>query len=70
MVKEGSNQLDQNEQKLKNHMNLERLDKSIIEIKKTNENADISELKSEIDQMVYQLYDLTEEEIIIIEENG
>lgn len=50
-----------------NDKELNRLVKSIIEIRKTNENSDISELRSEIDKVVYQLYDLTEEEIAIIE---
>ncbi|MDI6402866.1 hypothetical protein QLX67_12740, partial [Balneolaceae bacterium ANBcel3] len=52
-----------------NDKELNRLVKSIIETRKTNENADISELKSEIDKVVYQLYNLTEEEIEIIENN-
>lgn len=53
-----------------NDKELNRLVKSIIEKRKTNENADISELKSEIDKVVYQLYNLTEEEIEIIENSG
>ena len=32
-----------------------------------NQQADISELENKIDQLVYQLYDLTEEEIAIVE---
>jgi hypothetical protein len=39
----------------------------IIEGKKQNPSADTTELENEIDQLVYQLYDLTEEEIKIIE---
>jgi adenine-specific DNA-methyltransferase len=42
---------------------------SINELKKQPPPADTSALEAEIDQMVYQLYGLTEEEIGIIE-NG
>ena len=41
----------------------------IIEIKKQNPSADTTSLETQIDQMVYQLYGLTEEEIAIVE-NG
>jgi len=41
----------------------------ILNIKKRNASADTTDLENEIDQLVYQLYDLTEEEIEIIE-NG
>lgn len=39
----------------------------IIEIKNLNPEADITELDNEIDKIVYELYDLTEEEISIVE---
>ena len=39
----------------------------ILEIKKGNSESDTSTLEYEIDQLVYQLYELTEEEIKIIE---
>jgi hypothetical protein len=39
----------------------------IIATKKSNPSADIKELEKQIDQLVYQLYDLTVEEIEIIE---
>jgi type II restriction/modification system DNA methylase subunit YeeA len=39
----------------------------IIETKKQNSSADTTALETQIDQLVYQLYDLTEEEIKIIE---
>ena len=39
----------------------------IIEEKKQNPSADTTELENQIDQLVYQLYDLTEEEIAIVE---
>ena len=39
----------------------------ILEIKRQNPNADTSSLEKEIDQIVYQLYGLTDEEIGIIE---
>jgi len=41
----------------------------IIATKEFNHNADTTTLEQEIDQMVYQLYGLTEKEIKIIEEN-
>ena len=40
----------------------------ILHLKKSDPNADTSKLEAEIDQMVYQLYGLTEEEIAIVEE--
>jgi hypothetical protein len=40
----------------------------ILSAKKQNPEADTSELEREIDKLVYKLYDLTEEEIKIIEE--
>jgi adenine-specific DNA-methyltransferase len=39
----------------------------IIETKKQNSQADTTALETQIDQLVYQLYELTEEEIKIIE---
>jgi type II restriction/modification system DNA methylase subunit YeeA len=39
----------------------------ILDQKSANPNADTSALENQIDQLVYQLYDLTEEEIKIIE---
>ena len=41
----------------------------ILEAKGTHLDADVSELENEIDQIVYSLYDLTSEEIAIVEEN-
>ncbi|AVZ29747.1 hypothetical protein [Nodularia spumigena] len=41
----------------------------ILEIKRQNSKADTRELEREIDEIVYQLYGLTEEEIRIIEES-
>jgi hypothetical protein len=41
----------------------------ILAAKKQDPNADISALEKEIDQLVYQLYGLTEEEIKIVEQN-
>lgn len=46
---------------------LEELVTEIIEAKKQDPNADTSALENEIDQLVYELYGLTEEEISIIE---
>ncbi len=39
----------------------------ILALKKENPEADVSELEAEIDQLVYKLYDLTEEEVAIVE---
>jgi adenine-specific DNA-methyltransferase len=39
----------------------------ILNIKSTEKNKDISTYENQIDQLVYQLYDLTTEEIEIIE---
>ncbi len=41
----------------------------IAEIKKKDISADTSTLENQIDQLVYKLYDLTEEELKIIEGN-
>jgi hypothetical protein len=46
---------------------LETLVNQILAQKSANPNADTSDLETQIDQLVYQLYDLTEEEIKIIE---
>ena len=40
----------------------------ILDAKKADPNADISSLEDEIDKLVYELYNLTEEEIAIVEE--
>jgi len=42
----------------------------ILSVKKQNPEADTSQLEKQIDQMVYKLYGLTEEEIKIIEGGG
>ncbi len=42
----------------------------ILEIKRQKPKADTRELERKIDEIVYKLYDLTEEEIQIIEESG
>jgi len=39
----------------------------IVALKKEDSQANTSELESEIDRMVYELYELTEEEILIVE---
>ena len=41
----------------------------ILKIKNKNSNADISEIEGEIDKIVYKLYNLSNEEIEIIEES-
>ncbi len=48
---------------------IEELVNKIILSKQTDQNSDTSELEREIDYLVYQLYDLTEEEIRIVEES-
>jgi hypothetical protein len=40
---------------------------NILELKARDKKSDISQLETQIDQLVYQLYDLTDEEIKIIE---
>lgn len=49
---------------------VEELVNSIIEAKKQNPSANTADLENQIDQLVYQLYNLTEEEIKIVEGNG
>ena len=44
----------------------ERVEK-VLALKKENPEADVSELEAEIDHLVYQLYNLTDEEIRIID---
>ena len=39
----------------------------VLRIKHETPNADVSDLEREIDQIVYQLYGLTDEEIAIVE---
>lgn len=46
---------------------IEPLAKNIIQIKKQNPSADTTDLEKQIDQLVYELYGLTEEEIAIVE---
>jgi hypothetical protein len=41
----------------------------ILAAKRTDKNANTSNWEQEIDKLVYKLYDLTKEEIKIIEEN-
>jgi type II restriction/modification system DNA methylase subunit YeeA len=48
-------------------LSLEKIVDQILIAKKADPNADTSALEAEIDQMVYQLYNLTAEEIKIIE---
>ena len=46
---------------------IEALVDEILSIKKQNSSANTTSLETQIDQLVYQLYDLTDEEIAIIE---
>jgi type II restriction/modification system DNA methylase subunit YeeA len=43
------------------------LTQQILDIKQANNSAETKDLENQIDQLVYQLYELTEEEIAIIE---
>ena len=51
----------------KNSDLVKKIVEQIIEIKSTNAEADTTDLESQIDQLVYELYGLTEEEIHIVE---
>jgi hypothetical protein len=46
---------------------IERIVVQLINLKKQNPEADISELEAEIDRLVYELYGLSDEEIGIVE---
>ena len=46
---------------------IEHISKRILELKSENHDADIVVLENEIDKLVYKLYDLTEEEIGVVE---
>jgi hypothetical protein len=42
----------------------------ILSLKKNNQQTNVLELEAQIDQLVYQLYELTEEEIAIVEDSS
>jgi adenine-specific DNA-methyltransferase len=46
---------------------IENIVDKVLKLKQTNPSADISVLEKEIDQLVYKLYGLTDEEIAIVE---
>ncbi|MCU0858518.1 MAG: hypothetical protein MUC65_08975 [Pontiellaceae bacterium] len=46
---------------------IEKRVEKILTLKKENPSADVSALESEIDRLVYKLYDLTDEEVRIVE---
>ena len=50
-------------------LQIEKLVNEILERKKENLQANISKLEKEIDEMVYELYGLTEKEIKVVEES-
>jgi adenine-specific DNA-methyltransferase len=52
---------------LEQEKEIEILVNQILSIKKQSPTADTTELENQIDQLVYQLYELTEEEIKIVE---
>ncbi|MEC9491121.1 hypothetical protein [Flexistipes sp.] len=47
----------------------ETIANNIIDIKKNNPKADTTDLEHEIERMIYDLYDLTDDEIKIIEKD-
>ncbi len=53
----------------KQQSEIEKRVEKILALKKENPEADVSSLETEIDQLVYKLYDLTEEEVKIVEGN-
>jgi very-short-patch-repair endonuclease len=48
---------------------VEALIKQILDLKQADNSADTKDLENQIDQLVYQLYELTEKEIKIVESN-
>ena len=50
-----------------NEVESEEFDKNSIENKKQDSTSNVKTLKTEIDQLVHELYDLSEEEIGIVE---
>jgi adenine-specific DNA-methyltransferase len=52
---------------IKNQKQISDIVKDILKIKSKNKDFETKNLESQIDQLVYQLYDLTEEEIAIVE---
>jgi adenine-specific DNA-methyltransferase len=48
---------------------VEALIKQILDLKQADNSADTKDLENQIDQLVYQLYELTEKEIKIVENN-
>ncbi|HAY71518.1 MAG TPA: type II restriction endonuclease, partial [Saprospirales bacterium] len=48
---------------------VEKQTEHVLTLKQADNSADTTDLENQLDQLVYQLYDLTEEEIKIIENN-
>ena len=46
---------------------METLVEKIIDTKQADSDAEISDLENEIDKLVYELYNLTQDEIAIVE---
>ena len=65
--KENVSKLPINTENLKIKNDLSNIVDQILTIKKENPSADTLALEKEIDQLVYELYGLTEEEIKIVE---
>ena len=53
----------------KQQLSVINLVSQIIETKRNNPSADTSDLEHQIDKLIYDLYGLTEEEIVVIENN-
>ena len=58
-----------NKQTNKINLNKGRKRREEVKLKQSNPNTETTDLEHEIDQLVYQLYGLTEKEIAIIEES-
>ena len=55
--------------KAKNQKEFIAIVDQILTLKKENPQADTSDLENEIDELVYQLYELTPEEIKIVQQS-
>ncbi|MEO6685708.1 MAG: TaqI-like C-terminal specificity domain-containing protein, partial [Dyadobacter sp.] len=57
-------------EKLKNHLEISQIVNTVLESKQNNPQENTQTLETQIDQLVYALYELTEEEIAIVEGRG
>ena len=63
----GDDSLNYSEVDKKTLKEIENLVDEILKIKSENSSGDVSIIEKEIDKIVYELYDLTEEEVGIVE---